>query len=54
MADNHSQKPDRDQNKEKNSKELDKEVKDTFPASDPPSSTQPGSGITGAEDKGRR
>lgn len=33
------------------SKELDKEIKDTFPASDPASSTQPGSGITGAEVK---
>ena len=28
---------------------MDKEVKDSFPASDPPSSTQPGSGITGPE-----
>lgn len=35
----------------KKSKDLDKEMKDTFPASDPPSSTQPGSGITGAEVK---
>lgn len=26
-----------------------KELEDTFPASDPPASTQPNSGITGAE-----
>jgi hypothetical protein len=31
------------------SKELDKELESTFPASDPPASTQPGSGITGPE-----
>ena len=28
---------------------VDKELKDTFPASDPPASTQPGGGITGTE-----
>jgi len=27
----------------------DEAVEDTFPASDPPSTSQPGSGITGAE-----
>lgn len=30
-------------------KTVEKELKDTFPASDPLSSTQPGSGITGTE-----
>ena len=30
-------------------KQLAKQLDDTFPASDPPSITQPGSGITGAE-----
>jgi hypothetical protein len=30
-------------------KEYDKELKDTFPASDPPSASQPGGGITGTE-----
>ena len=30
-------------------KAIDKELKDTFPASDPLASTQPGSGITGTE-----
>jgi ElaB/YqjD/DUF883 family membrane-anchored ribosome-binding protein len=34
---------------EHQSKELDKELESTFPASDPPTSTQPGSGITGPE-----
>ncbi|MFO1115012.1 MAG: hypothetical protein U1E28_04960 [Beijerinckiaceae bacterium] len=28
---------------------LDKALKDTFPASDPPEGTQPGGGITGVE-----
>jgi hypothetical protein len=28
---------------------LTKELEETFPASDPPASTQPGSGVTGAE-----
>jgi hypothetical protein len=32
-------------------KRLDKELKETFPTSDPPGSVQPGSGITGAEVK---
>jgi hypothetical protein len=30
-------------------RQLTQELEETFPASDPPSSTQPGSGITGAE-----
>jgi len=30
-------------------KKLDKALKDTFPSSDPPAATQPGSGITGPE-----
>jgi hypothetical protein len=30
-------------------KQLSKELESTFPASDPPSSTQPGGGITGPE-----
>jgi hypothetical protein len=29
--------------------QLSKELEETFPASDPPASTQPGSGITGPE-----
>lgn len=36
--------------KMKTAKDLNKELKETFPASDPPSITQPGSGITGPED----
>ncbi|HVV95459.1 MAG TPA: hypothetical protein VHD15_18770 [Hyphomicrobiales bacterium] len=32
----------------------DKEVEDTFPASDPPASSEPGGGITGPEDDGPR
>ena len=36
-------------NEKYQSKELDKELESTFPASDPPASTQPGSGITGPE-----
>jgi len=31
------------------SKELDSELDNSFPASDPPASTQPGSGVTGPE-----
>jgi hypothetical protein len=34
--------------KEQNTR-LDKELKETFPTSDPPGMVQPGSGITGAE-----
>jgi hypothetical protein len=30
-------------------RQLTKELEETFPASDPPSSTQPGSGVTGPE-----
>ncbi len=33
----------------KEDRELTKELEMSFPASDPPASTQPGSGITGAE-----
>jgi ElaB/YqjD/DUF883 family membrane-anchored ribosome-binding protein len=36
-------------NENHQSKELDKELESTFPASDPPAATQPGSGITGPE-----
>ncbi len=36
-------------NEKHQSKELDKELELTFPATDPPASTQPGSGITGPE-----
>ncbi len=35
--------------KQEKSDELDEELDETFPASDPPASTQPGSGITGTE-----
>ena len=38
-----------DQQDRKLSKELDKELDMSFPASDPPASTQPGSGVTGPE-----
>jgi hypothetical protein len=30
-------------------RKLTKELEETFPASDPPASTQPGSGVTGPE-----
>jgi len=30
-------------------RQLTKELEETFPASDPPASTQPGSGVTGPE-----
>ena len=36
-------------NSAQQSKELDEELEMTFPASDPPESTQPGGGITGPE-----
>jgi hypothetical protein len=35
--------------KNEEDRELSEELEMSFPASDPPSSTQPGSGITGAE-----
>lgn len=35
--------------KKEEDKVVDKELQDTFPASDPPASTQPNSGITGTE-----
>lgn len=37
--------------KKEKSAELDEELDDTFPASDPPSVVQPGSGVTGAPPK---
>ena len=37
------------EDKKRDEKNLEEGVEDTFPASDPPSSTQPGGGITGAE-----
>jgi hypothetical protein len=48
----HAQKPKNEhQRKSKGEQErqLTKELEETFPASDPPASTQPGSGVTGAE-----
>ena len=36
--------------KAREEKTLEKAVEDTFPASDPPAGTQPGSGITGGEE----
>ena len=38
-----------DEDKKRDDKNLEKGVEDTFPASDPPSATQPGGGITGPE-----
>jgi len=35
--------------KDEKDRELSKELESTFPASDPPASTQPGSGVTGPE-----
>jgi hypothetical protein len=35
--------------KKREEKNLEKAVEDTFPASDPPSASQPGGGITGPE-----
>ncbi|MGQ4275211.1 hypothetical protein [Terrihabitans sp. B22-R8] len=35
--------------KKREEKKLEKSVEDTFPASDPPAETQPGSGITESE-----
>ena len=37
------------QTKSKRDSELSEELKETFPASDPPSITEPGGGVTGAE-----
>jgi hypothetical protein len=37
--------------KKEEDRELSRELEDSFPASDPPASTQPGSGITGPEVK---
>ena len=54
MADaKHAQKskgePEERKSKGEQERQLTKELEETFPASDPPASTQPGSGITGAE-----
>ena len=40
--------------KKADEKRLDEELDDSFPASDPPSATEPGHGETGAEVKKRR
>jgi hypothetical protein len=40
-----------DKSKSEQERQLAKELEMTFPASDPPASTQPGSGITGPEVK---
>jgi hypothetical protein len=37
--------------KQAQDEELDAQLEDTFPASDPPATTRPGHGITGAEVK---
>lgn len=39
----------RHEEKKREEKHHDQAVEDSFPASDPPSTTQPGSGITGPE-----
>lgn len=41
----------KDPEKRAEDENLEKELEDTFPASDPPSTTSPGRGITGAEVK---
>ncbi len=51
MAETNTQPKTENKKHQPTSEELDKEIKDSFPASDPPSSTQPGSGITGPEVK---
>lgn len=38
-----------EQKKDRGDDRLQKALKDTFPASDPPAETEPGSGITGVE-----
>jgi len=43
-----------DKSKSEQERQLAKELEMTFPASDPPASTQPGSGITGPEVKPRK
>ena len=40
-----------DRSKAEKSKDLDEELDESFPASDPPSATQPGGGVTGTEVK---
>ena len=42
-------KDDEKKSKKEEDQELSEELEMSFPASDPPSSTQPGGGITGAE-----
>ena len=41
----------KDPEKKAQDEELDEQLEDTFPASDPPATTRPGHGITGAEVK---
>ena len=41
--------PEEQKSKGEQERQLTRELEETFPASDPPASTQPGSGITGAE-----
>jgi hypothetical protein len=41
----------KDPEKKAEDEALDEELEDSFPASDPPSSTAPGRGVTGAEVK---
>ena len=43
-----------DKSKAEQERQLAKELEMTFPASDPPASTQPGSGVTGPEVKAPR
>jgi hypothetical protein len=42
---------DKDKSKAERDRQLSKELAMTFPASDPPASSQPGGGITGPNDK---
>ena len=43
-----------DKSKSEQERQLAKELEMTFPASDPPASTQPGAGVTGPEVKSPR
>jgi hypothetical protein len=47
MSKNESFKNDAPKSKSEQERQLNKELEGTFPASDPPASTQPGGGITG-------
>jgi len=49
MSKNESFKNDAPKSKSEQERQLNKELEGTFPASDPPASTQPGGGITGPE-----